>query len=84
MNHGFFGHAAGPTIGMWDNHGPTPIKGDWKLNAMTGYAVEVNVRAKVPEWSNQWVQIKLEQSAIFDGTRVIYLAGRQTEWHVVE
>jgi hypothetical protein len=29
------------------------------------------------------VQIKLEQSAVFDGERVIYLAGRQTDWHLV-
>jgi len=34
-------------------------------------------------WDDQHVQIKLEQSAYFDGQRVIYLAGRQTEWHVV-
>jgi hypothetical protein len=29
------------------------------------------------------VQIKLEQSAVYDGATVWYLAGRQTEWHVV-
>jgi hypothetical protein len=81
---GYFGHASGPTIGMWDNQGPTPVRGDWILHPMTGYAIEGNVRVKVPEWDDQWVQIKLEQSAIFDGTTVIYLAGRQTEWHVVE
>jgi len=81
---GFFGHAAGPTIGMWDNQGPTPVRGDWKLFPDTGYAIEGNVRARVPEWDNQWVQIKLEQSAVFDGERVLYLAGRQTKWHVVE
>jgi hypothetical protein len=38
----------------------------------------------VPEWDGQLVQVKLEQSAAFDGERVIYLAGRQTTWHVVE
>jgi Xaa-Pro aminopeptidase len=81
---GFFGHAAGPTIGMWDNQGPTPIRGDWRLHADTGYAIEGNIRAQVPEWDDQWVQIKLEQSAVFDGERVLYLAGRQTTWHVVE
>ena len=37
----------------------------------------------VPEWDGQLVQIKLEQSAVFDGKRVVYLAGRQTQWHVV-
>ncbi|HYO75486.1 MAG TPA: M24 family metallopeptidase [Thermoanaerobaculia bacterium] len=80
---GFFGHAAGPTIGMWDNQNGTPIQGDWKLRANTAYAIEGNVKVAVPEWNNQLVQIKLEQSAVFDGTRVHYLAGRQTQWHVV-
>jgi Xaa-Pro aminopeptidase len=80
---GFHGHAAGPTVGMWDNQGPTPVRGDWPLRPMTGYAIEGNVRAPVPEWNGEWVQIKLEQSAYFDGQRVIYLAGRQTGWHVV-
>ena len=80
---GFFGHAAGPTIGMWDNQGPTPVLGDWKLSPNTAYAIEGNVKAGVPEWDGQLVQIKLEQSAVFDGKRVHYLAGRQTEWHVV-
>ena len=81
---GFYGHAAGPTIGMWDNQGPTPIRGDWKLFPDTAYAIEGNVKVPVPEWDEQWVQIKLEQSAVFNGKRVLYLAGRQTRWHVVD
>jgi Xaa-Pro aminopeptidase len=80
---GFFGHAAGPTIGMWDNQGPTRPLGDWKLHPNTAYAIEGNVKVAVPEWNGHLVQIKLEQSAVFDGKRVHYLAGRQTEWHVV-
>ena len=80
---GFFGHAAGPTIGMWDNQGPTAVLGDWKLRASTVYAIEGNVKIAVPEWKGQLVQIKLEQSALFDGQKVHYLAGRQTRWHVV-
>jgi Xaa-Pro aminopeptidase len=81
---GFFGHAPGATIGMWDNQGPTPVQGDWPLRAPTAWAIEGNVKAAVPEWDGQLVQVKLEQSAAFDGERVIYLAGRQTTWHVVE
>lgn len=80
---GFFGHAPGPTIGMWDNQGKTPVQGDWPLHPNTVYAIEGNVKAAVPEWGGQLVQIKLEQSALFDGERVRYLAGRQTEWHLV-
>jgi hypothetical protein len=81
---GFYGHAPGPTIGMWDNQGDTPVRGDWPLYPMTAYAIEGNVKAPVPEWNGQLVQVKLEQSALFDGERVIYLAGRQTEWHLVQ
>ncbi len=80
---GFHGHAAGPTIGMWDNQGPTPVYGDWLLHANTAYAIEGNVLVNVAEWGNQPVQIKLEQSALFDGENVTYLAGRQTNWHVI-
>lgn len=80
---GYFGHAPGPTIGMWDNQGPTPGQGDWLLYPNTGYAIEGNVKVRVPEWDGQWVQVKLEQGALFDGERVTYLAGRQVAWHVV-
>ena len=80
---GFFGHAAGPIIGWWDNQGPTPVLGEWKLHPNTAYAIEGNVKVPVPEWDGQLVQIKLEQSAVFDGKEVRYLAGRQTTWHVV-
>jgi hypothetical protein len=80
---GFFGHAPGPTIGMWDNQGRTAVYGDWKIRPNTAYAIEGNVKVAVPEWDGQNVQIKLEQSAVFDGKRVHYLAGRQTEFHVV-
>jgi hypothetical protein len=81
---GFFGHAPGPTVGMWDNQGPTPVYGDWKIRANTAYAIEGNVKVAVPEWNGQLVQIKMEQSAVFDGKSVVYLAGRQTGFHVVK
>jgi hypothetical protein len=80
---GFVGHAVGPTIGMWDNQDDTPIQGDWPLYKNTGYAIEGNIKTTLPEWDDQWIQIKLEQSAVFDGEKVIYLAGRQLQWHVV-
>lgn len=81
---GFVGHAVGPTIGMWDNQGDTPIRGDWKLYPNTAYAIEGNIKAQVKEWNNEWVQIKLEQTAVYDGNSVIYAAGRQQQWHVIK
>ena len=80
---GVYGHAPGPTIGMWDNQGPTIGRGDWPLYPMTGYAIEGNVVVRVPEWNNQRVQMKLEQSALFDGNTIHYLAERQKALHVV-
>lgn len=80
---GLFGHAAGPTIGMWDNQGPTPVRGDWPLFGNTCYAIEGNVTVTIPEWGGQKAQIKLEQDAVFDGERVRYLGGRQTRFHVI-
>jgi hypothetical protein len=80
---GFFGHSLGPTIGMWDNQGPTPGTGDWPLHRDTVYAIEGNVTVSLPEWGGQRMQIMLEQDALYDGTGVKYLAGRQTEWHLI-
>ncbi|MEJ2273131.1 MAG: Xaa-Pro aminopeptidase, partial [Woeseiaceae bacterium] len=70
-------------IGMWDNQDGIPIGGDWQLHPMTAYAIEGNVKVPVPEWGNQLVQVKLEQTALFDGEDVTYVAGRQTEWHII-
>jgi hypothetical protein len=80
---GYFGHALGPTIGMWDNQGPTPATGDYPLHRDTVYAIEGNVALSLQEWGGQRVQIMLEQDALFDGKGVHYVAGRQTEWHLI-
>ena len=80
---GFFGHAAGPTIGMWDDQSGQADGGQWPLHPGTAYAIEGNIKHALPEWGGLYVQVKLEQTALFDGERVHYLAGRQTQWHVV-
>ena len=80
---GFVGHGPGPTIGMWDQPGAIEVSGDWPLHPNTAYAIEGNIKLPFEPWDGQHIQIMLEQSAWFDGERVIYLAGRQTEWHVV-
>lgn len=80
---GFFGHGPGPTIGMWDDPGAIAVRGDWPLYPNTAYAIEGAIKLPLDEWDGQLIHIKIEQSAVFDGKRVIYLGGRQTEWHVV-
>ena len=81
---GPFGHGPGPTIGMWDDQDGTPVRGDWVLHPNTCYAIEGNIKAPIAEWDDHLAQIKLEQTACFDGETVHYTAGRQTTWHVVE
>jgi hypothetical protein len=75
---GYYGHSAGPTIGMWDNQGITTGAGDFPLNANTGYAIELNAVVFVMEW-NKDVRIALEEGAFFNGEKVIYYNGRQKE-----
>lgn len=74
---GFHGHAAGPTIGLWDQQDGVPGKGDYPLYANTAYSIELNVRTTVPEWGDQEVRIMLEEDAFFDGEKVWYIDGRQ-------
>ena len=76
---GFHGHAAGPTIGLWDQQGGVPGRGDYPLNADTCHSIELNVEVAIPEWDGQTVRIMLEEDAFFDGDETRYIDGRQTE-----
>lgn len=75
---GYHGHAAGPTIGMWDNQGDTPGSGDYPLYPNTAYSIELNAEVHLKEWGKD-VKIMLEEEAFFDGANVTYINGRQTE-----
>ncbi|MEN6560450.1 MAG: M24 family metallopeptidase [Acidobacteriota bacterium] len=81
---GVHGHAAGPTIGLWDRQDGVPGPGDYPLFSDTVFSIELNVRTAVPEWGGQDVQIALEQDAAFtrDGPR--FLDRRQTELILVK
>lgn len=81
---GVHGHAAGPTIGLWDKQDGVPGAGDYPLNFDTVYSIELNVRAAVPEWDNQEVQIALEQDAAFTKARTYFLDRRQTQLHLIK
>jgi len=80
---GFHGHAAGPTIGLWDKQDGVPGQGDYELYYDTCYSIELNCRSAVPEWDNQEVVMGLEQDAAFTREGVIYLDGRQTVLHLI-
>ena len=79
---GYHGHAAGPTIGLWDQQNGVPGQGDYPLYANTAYAIELNASTFLEEWSKE-IRIMLEEDAFFDGTYVRYIDGRQTELLII-
>lgn len=76
---GFHGHGAGPTIGLWDQQGGVPGRGDYPLYPNTAYSIELNAAVAIPEWGDKRVRIMLEEDAFFDGSSVWYIDGRQEE-----
>jgi hypothetical protein len=80
---GFHGHAAGPTIGLWDQQEGVPGQGDYPLFYDTCYAIELNIKTELPEWNGQEIQIALEQDAAFTPDGIYYIDGRQTEFHII-
>lgn len=76
---GYHGHGAGPTIGLWDQQGGVPGKGDYPLYYNTAYSIELNAKVKIPEWNNKKVRIMLEEDGYFDKTGFQYIGGRQKE-----
>ena len=79
---GFHGHAAGPTIGMWDMQNGVPGAGDFPMNYRTAYSIELNAASDIPEWKKS-IRIMLEQDGYFDENGFRYIGGRQKEIYVV-
>ena len=80
---GYHGHAAGPTIGLWDQQGGVPGKGDYPLFNNTAYSIELNIQQTIPEWNNQNIRIMLEEDAGFFDGKMVWLNGRQTNFHLI-
>lgn len=75
---GYHGHAAGPTIGLWDQQGGVPHTGDYLLYPNTAYSIELNAAVNIAEWGKE-IRIMLEEDAFFDGEEVRYIDDRQKE-----
>lgn len=80
---GHHGHAAGPTIGMWDNQHGTPGSGDYPFYPNTAYSIELNVAVALPAWGNE-IRIMLEEDGYFDGGKFHYLDSRQQQLHLIQ
>ena len=79
---GFHGHAAGPTIGMWDQQGGVPGSGDFPMNYRTAYSIELNAATDIPNWKKS-IRIMLEQDGYFDENGFRYIGGRQKEIYLI-
>src|SRR5207253_4161108 len=71
---GFHGHAAGPTIGMWDMQSGVPGSGDYPMHYNTAYSIELNAASDIPEWKKA-VRIMLEEDGFYNehGFRFIHV-----------
>lgn len=72
---GFYGHGAGPSMGMYDNQGFVPLHGELKLHHDTCYALELNITEAVPEWDNQDVCFMLEETIAYTGGQTKFMDG---------
>lgn len=79
---GYHGHAAGPTIGLWDQQEGVPGRGDYPLYPHTAHSIELYAESAVPSWGKA-VRIKLEEDAFFDGSKTWYIDGRQKALHLI-
>jgi hypothetical protein len=73
---GYHGHAAGPTIGLWDQQDGVPGAGDYPLYPNTAHSIELYAETEVESWGKK-VRIKLEEDAFYDGETTHYIDGRQ-------
>jgi Xaa-Pro aminopeptidase len=79
---GFHGHAAGPTIGLWDQQGGVPGAGDFPMNYKTCYSIELNAESDIAEWKKN-IRIMLEEDGYFDEQGFRYIGGRQREVYLI-
>lgn len=80
---GLHGHAAGSTIGLWDNQGVVDGQGDYPLGVDTGWSIELAVEFEVAEWDGQPAKIMLEEDAFLGADGVSFLDGRQEAIYLI-
>ena len=73
---GYHGHAAGPTIGLWDKQEGVPGSGDFAMNYRTAYSIELNAASTIGEWKKT-IRIMLEEDGYYDESGFRFINGRQ-------
>jgi Xaa-Pro aminopeptidase len=80
---GYFLHEPGPLIGLPWEQANNPGRGDVRLVPGSCFTAEMSVTAPVPEWGGKEFRLPIEQDVAFTGGEVIFLAGRQTAFHLI-
>jgi Xaa-Pro aminopeptidase len=75
---GLHGHAAGPTIGMWDQQQGVKGNGDYQLFPNTAYSIELFAATEIPEWG-KIVRIMLEEDGVYTEDGFYYLDNRMEQ-----
>jgi Xaa-Pro aminopeptidase len=79
---GYHGHGAGPTIGLWDQQGGVPVRGDYPLYPNTAYSIELNTKVYLEAWGKD-NRMMMEEDGFWDGKNFRYIDGRQMELYLV-
>ncbi len=79
---GYNGHAAGPTIGLWDQQDGVPGSGDFPMHYNTAYSIELNAASDIPEWKKT-IRIMLEEDGYFDEKGFRFIHERQKEIYMI-
>lgn len=79
---GLFGHSAGPTIGLWTNQNPIPVKGDRKLYLNTSYALELSILEYLDMYQKD-TYIFTEETVILTEEGVSFLAENRDRIKVI-
>ena len=80
---GYHGHAAGPTVGLWDHQEGVPGRGDYPVYDATCYSIELNIKQAIPEWGGAKVMMGLEEDAMILDGQIMFLSGRQEKLHLI-
>ena len=75
---GYHGHAAGPTVGLWDQQNGVPGSGDFPLHYNTAYSIELNASTEITAWKKS-IRIMLEEDGFFSEKGFRFIGGRQKE-----
>ena len=80
---GYHGHAAGPTVGLWDHQEGVPGRGDDPVYDAICCSVELNIKQAIPEWGGAKVMMGLEEDAMILDGQIMFLSGRQEKLHLI-